>query len=174
MTATDSLQLALSKAHDISARRQNMSTVAMVNAAIGSGSYANGIAAACLSVGGVHAPLAESMALLSLDDPVAKVKQLLAAGSRVPGWGNSFIKGKPDPDWLEVDRMLAADWPDLYSKIADVTKFLHKNGKQVFPNPSTYTAAVALLVGMQPKLAAYLFIAGRLRAWTEIIGGHLQ
>ena len=170
---TQALYAALMKAHYDSAFRENISTVTMLNTTIGSSNYANGIAAACLAIGGPHAPLQQSMALLASDDPVGQAKQLMDHGVRVPGWGNSFIKGKPDGAWLEVDRLLSEDHPEIYSKIADVTKFLHKSGKLIFPNPSIYTAAVAIVLNLPPALSPYLFIAGRLNAWTELAGRHL-
>lgn len=167
------LHAALMKAHDASARRENISTVTLLNAGIGSGNYANGIAAACLSIGGPHAPLQQSMALLMVDDPVGQAKMLMDHGLRVPGWGNSFVKGLPDEKWQEVDDLLRKHYPDLHGRIWDVTKFLHKSGKLVFPNPSIYTAACAMAFQMPPVLAPYLFIAGRLNAWTEMLGGRL-
>lgn len=158
-------------AHDESARRDNASTVAMLHAGVGSGRYMNGIAAALLSIGGVHAPLAESMALLAADDPTGEAKRLMNAGFKVPGWGNSFHRGKPDPAWVPLDDLLWKLFPDYADRIAGITKMLHKAGKNVFPNPSIYTAATALIIGLSPVFAPYLFVRGRLDAWSEILGG---
>lgn len=164
---------ALDAAHHASVFRDNMSTTSLLNAGVGSGNYANGIAAACLSIGGPHAPLAQSMALLSAHDPRQLASQIMADGGKVPGWGNSFIKGKPDPAWTDVDEQLKLVAPKLHETIAAITDLMHESSKTVWPNPSIYTAAVAIHIGVPPSIAPYLFIAGRLNAWTELLGRHL-
>jgi citrate synthase len=113
------------------------------------------------------------MALLSNEDAVGAAASLINAGMRVPGWGNSFIKDGPDSGWAEVDRVLLEHYLETHAKIVGVTEFLHARRKKIFPNPSIYTAATALILGLPPVLAPYLFIAGRLNAWTDLIGRNI-
>lgn len=147
------------RAHAASALRNNVSTVALKHAAAGSGRIETALIAALASVGGVHAPIAATTAFLS-NEPFELVQfadQVVTSGGRVPGWGNSFFKGKPDPDWQEVGRYLFA-WPDMDKKIQAVTELLHSHDKKIFPNAGCYTAATAIVLGMPPKLAPYLLL----------------
>ena len=148
------LSLVLS-AHDKSTERNNASTIAAVNSFMGSGSYINGIASALLTLGGLHAPLIETYEFLR--NPIVK--------GRVPGWGNSFHKHVPDPLWVEVDRHIKG-W-NIGLDIERVTEELHKMGKNIYPNPSCYTAATAIILGIPEEFIAWLFIEGRLSGWTK-------
>jgi hypothetical protein len=47
---------------------------------------------------------------------------------------------------------------------------LHQSGKHLNPNPSAYTAAVAIVVGLPAPLTPYLFIAARLDSWCNLAG----
>lgn len=149
-------------AHDKSARRNNCSSAAVANAYKGSGSYAAAVASALLTLGAVHAPIEKIMGFLATPDPAAMVGVL----PRIPGWGNDFVKGEPDSDWAEVDRALPSK---LQEKLASVTDRLHQKGKRLFPNPGCYTAAVALTLGIPASVAPWIFVQGRLGAWSEII-----
>ena len=159
---------AVMAAHDKSARRQNISSSTVINAAAGSGDFYKSIAAGMLTLGGLHGPVEQAWWLLAHADPLGFVDQELKAGRRVVGWGNSFVKGKPDPDWAEVDRVLAEDWPALHNTIAGITEALHQAGKTIRPNPSIYTAALAHAVKMPPKIAPFIFLTARLPAWTAL------
>jgi citrate synthase len=57
----------------------------------------------------------------------------------------------------------------LATKIADVTSAIWEEGKTLFPNPSAYTAAVALHIELPSEFTPYLFVAARLSAWTGIL-----
>lgn len=165
--------VAVFAAHNASCDRPNVSSTAVVNAAVGSGDYTKAMATAILSIGGLHAPLAETINLLKMDDPAAGVRKCLENGWRVPGWGNSFEKGHPDPLWADFEKLLFADagWNIKFNAI---TKTLHDAGKDIYPNPSAYTAACAISIGLPDNLAPYLFIAGRLSAWTAMVGNCLN
>jgi citrate synthase len=166
------LMWALARAHQASAFRENASTVAVANAAHASLDVGKAIAAGIMTLGGRHAPLEQTIQLLSvpaslLEDQVIRI---LADGEKVPGWGGSFQKDKPDPLWDAVASRLAAQVPDkgVVEKISLVTRLLHAQGIIIHPNPSAYTAAASILLDLPPKLAVYLFIAARLPAWAEI------
>jgi citrate synthase len=159
---------ALFLAHHQSAFRDNPSSVTVINAAAGSGDLAKAIAAAILTMGAKHAPLSSTVEFLLLEDPAGMVARILEAGQKIPGWGGTFQKDASDPIWAEVARLLAANWPLLAAKLGFVSVTLRQHGKVLCPNPSAYTAAVAIAIGLPPKLAPYLFAAARLSAWVQI------
>jgi citrate synthase len=162
-------------AHDASARRQNASTAAALNAYGGSGSYTNGLASALLTLGGLHGPIRQTVDLLTNATPVYEAELLLRAGRKVPGWGSSFVRGAPDPIWRDVAQWFEdADGTDhdhhsLAIIVDQVTRALHRYGKFVYPNPSAWTACTAIVLGLPAEFAPYLFVASRLRAWTQLM-----
>lgn len=157
---------ALMRAHHMSAQRANISSATVVNTAVGSGNYANALAAAILTIGGKHAPLEASMRLLDSAEPLYEAESMIDCGERIPGWGNSFVKGAKDEIWLEVDEMLEAT---QYAEIiGDITSVLHSKKKLIYPNPSIYTAACALQLQAPACIAPYFFIYGRLVAWSHL------
>lgn len=162
------LLAALTLAHEQSATRGNISGVTVENAVVGSGSYVQAIAAGILTLGGMHAPLAATMAMLRVANPPAAVQEIIRQGVKVPGWGNSFVRGGKDELWQPVEAALEKTAPVWMRAIERVTHELHKAGKNIFPNPSAYNAAVALAVQMPPEIAPFLFIQARLPAWTQI------
>lgn len=153
-------------AHDRSVHRENISTVVLRNAGVGSLNYATAIAATLCSIGGIHAPLSQSFAFLSLDRN--QIMQHIEMGGTVPGWGNSFEKDGIDPLWTEMAAHVAEHFPTMGQKIEEITLELHNHGKRIYPNPSTYTAAAAILLGIPHPISAWLFIHGRLIAWTKV------
>lgn len=161
------------EAHHLSAFRQNVSTQVVQLVAAGSNDYTKAISAAISSVGGRHAPLSATMNLLQSVNPDAMVKRLLKDGLLVPGWGSSFNKGEADPLWADVDSILSLNYFDLYQTIQTITRALHSAGKNIQPNPSTYTSACALALGIPAKVAPFIFITGRLSAWSEIAASQL-
>lgn len=162
----------LLSAHYRSAFRSNSSSLVVAQAAAASGDLAKAIAAGILATGGRHAPLEETYEFLSLDDPASLVPGMLGANKKVPGWGGTFQKDEPDPIWKEVSFALAATCPVINAKIEAVTSELHEEGKQIYPNPSAYTAATAIALGLPAKLVPFLFIEARLSAWTQIAAKH--
>lgn len=148
----------LHTAHAISAYRNNASSVAVATSAGGSGNYFQAIAAALMMLGGLHGPLFQAYDFLA-------GKQFLGIQ---PGWGNSFIKGEPDPAWGKIDLLLEKNWEKIYLVITSKTKELHSSGKKIYPNPSIYTAAVAHAIGMPRDVVPILFVRSRLEAWSDI------
>lgn len=167
---------AVMQAHHDSAMRQNMSHGAAVNAFVGSGSYAAAMASAILTTGGIHAPIAETMEAIDtvmgniMDSSDERfVRGFTESGKKIPGWGNSFFKGEPDALWADVDRVLAESFSPIRGAITRITHFLHLAGKNIHPNPSAFTAATALALGIPPVIAPFIFFQGRLAAWTQIV-----
>jgi len=158
---------ALYQAHDAVALRGNLSHQSLVLSAIGSGDYFKAISAALLTLGGVHAPLWQTYQLLCTPNPVECVKRLVDTGRKVPGWGNSFVKGAPDPAWEVVHQLIIDHAPALEKKITSITYALHGLNKIIYPNPSCYTASVAIHCQLDIDLVGELLIRGRLSAWTR-------
>jgi citrate synthase len=158
------LLAALFEAHDSVALRENASATVLQIAAAASGRYMNGIIAALATLGKTHGPIEAVHALLSAEAPSEIAKVILDRSGKVPGWGNSFVKNDPDPDFQEIAALLL---PPLSERITAVTQTLHDAGKPIYPNPACYTAAVAITLGCKASIAPYLFLQARLQAWTE-------
>lgn len=158
-------------AHRESAQRPNVSSTILQACVQGSGRYINSICAAMLSLGGPHAPIPQTMQLLKMEriHIEGTVKAILNDKLKVPGWGNSFVKLKPDPIWKEVDEHLKQHFNEWHEKIELVTGILHAHSKDVYANPSAYTAAASLALGIPDQVSFYLVIAGRLDAWTNLV-----
>jgi citrate synthase len=157
-------------AHHRSCFRDNPSSVAVMLSAHASGDLAKAISCAIATMGARHAPVEATVQFLSLENPELEVASILKRGRKVPGWGGTFQKDLPDPLWAKVNELIPEP---LQDKLAAVTAMLHQYGKLIWPNPSAYTACVAIVLGMPPKLAPYLFIHGRLTGWAQIADRYL-
>jgi citrate synthase len=158
------LFFAVLAAHNASALRQNISAEVVRLAAAGSGNFGQSIAAGLLSLGGAHGPIEKAADVLMVD---GLAKNLLDRGERVPGWGSSFVKHGPDPIWAGVADRLEA-WP-VATTMLRITNLLHEHGKHIWPNAACMTAASGIVLGMPPVVMPYLFLAGRLEAWSQIV-----
>lgn len=164
---------ALMQAHHNSVFRPNISSEVARAAGAGSGDVAKALSAAISTIGGRHAPLAQTYALLELPDPGGLVDRILDKGALVPGWGNSFHRAQKDPLWLGVEALLRETNPAVVEKLEKVTERLHARGKNVFPNPSAYTVAAALTLGIPATLLPFVFIQGRLLGWMVLAAKEL-
>lgn len=151
----------LYEAHAQCVYRDNCSTAALVQAAGGSRSLTQGYIAALASLGEMHGPIEAAYDVLRDSGT-----HLLFA--KIPGFGNSFIKGRIDDAFLPVDQTLEQLFPRTHNRLKDLTGFLHSRGKKVFPNPAAYTAGTALILGMPRHLAPMLFVQARLEAWASV------
>lgn len=154
-------------AHRRSAMRGNASTVALKLSAGGSGSFEMAIASALLTLGGKHAPIRHIYNLLGYPNLLEIVGRLVEEKKSVPGWGNSFHKKIPDPDWEPVREALLP-FTEMSDKLAEVTQFLHAHGKCIYPNAGAYTAAASIILGIPPELSSYLLIYARLPVWADL------
>jgi citrate synthase len=167
---------AVAEAHYKSSFRDNLSSDAVLRAAVGSGNYFQSIAAALMTLGGVHGPVEEAMTILS--QPIEDIKEyasmMIASRRRVAGFGNGFHKSEPDPNWAAVEEMLARSFPEWSAKLKEMTEFFHSQGKKIFPNPAAYTAVTALIFGMPFESVGYLFVQARLGAWSQIFQANIR
>ena len=168
MQSPNELFQIVSRCHFESTFRDNPSSVAVKIAAHSSGKFGNAVIAALSMLGNPHGPVQEVTEMLSSEDPVGFAKMYIENGAKVPGWGNGFVKGKPDPAWDEADEYIKKNFTDLFSLIDEITKLLHDNGKMIFPNPACYTAITAIVNDIPADAASYIFISSRLPAWFKI------
>lgn len=161
--AEKELWVAVGAAHRASCTRDNLSVTAFKLAEYGSGKFTSGVIGALSTLGGPHGPIEQTYRLFMSADPDSAARAYLDRGEKVPGFGNSFHKGEPDPKWAEVDYILRSKFPAQAERMESVFRVL---GGKVFPNPSTYTALTAIIVGLPEKLAPYIFVAARLEGWA--------
>jgi citrate synthase len=171
MKKPEQLLEAVLQAHRCSAHRENASSVVLRQVFSLTLDFGKALTAALATLGGVHAPLLQTFHFLSdsKEDVEARAKEMITHGLLVPGWGNSFYRGRRDPLWVEVDDLLHAQCPELGAKLDAVTALLQH--KQVYPNPSAYTVCCAMTLGLPAHQAICLFIEGRLPGWEEICFG---
>ncbi len=123
-------------------------------------------------LGGIHAPIVQAYDLLECERLMQGHHGWINAvpeGDKLPGWGSSFVKGKPDP--IVENAMLYVDtgWPEMGKRIEGITDALHARGKIVYPNMACLTAATAIILGLPKTLASVLLLQGRALAWAEIV-----
>lgn len=165
----EELLAAVQTAHHDSCFRQNPSFVAIQCAATGSLDLYKSIAAALMTFGGPHGPIPETYDILFKIVPAQQiVDEHIWNRKKVPGWGMSFVKGEIDPIWVPVYDILMRDWPTLAARINQITAALHVRERIVYPNPSAFSAAAALVLCMPRELSPLILIAGRIEAWAEI------
>lgn len=164
----DFLSLVLA-AHGASVFRDNPSTTAVHLAAKHSDDLSKAIASGLLMMGGKHGPVQKTFDLLSSENPEAQADFLLSAGGKVPGWGSSYQKdGAQDELWIGVDGALAEHFPKVHGIVQEISRVVQNHGRNIFPNPSCYTAAAALALGMTAEIAPLIFIMGRLPSWADV------
>lgn len=152
-------------AHVAGTLRTNPSTVIIQQACLGNGGdYCSTIAAAILSLGGPHGPVVAVYDLLAQPDPGVEAQRMLDNGEKVPGWGNSFVKGEMDPR-LNAAMDLLKQHP-VYEKIQAVQKVM--DAKNLYPNPGCVTAAADLALGIPRESAVWLGLQARIPVWTAI------
>lgn len=160
---------AVFEAHHQSVFRDNPSTVAFRLAYQATGSFTNALSAALATLGGLHAPLAQTYDLLSNKSPADAAYRIVKSGGKVPGWGTSF---KDDAIWQPVAEIFREDFPESWYVLQQVTDVLHGFGKNVEPNPSAFTAMTVIAFGLPKEMAAWLFVSARLDAWAALMKGN--
>lgn len=164
------LVAALFRAHSDCVFRPNCSTAALQQAAGGSRSLTQSYIAALATLGEMHGPVEEAYKWIAAD-VVAVPIMGWKDDPKIPGWGNSFVKGRIDDAFLPVDQTLEARFPRMHSRLREITDALHARGKMVFPNPAAYTATVAIILGLPRHLSPMLFVQARLEAWSAVFHG---
>lgn len=161
------LLMELYKAHSQCVFRPNCSTAACQQAAGGSRSLTQSYIAALATLGEMHGPIEAAYDFLS-SASAPFVAGAQSCAEKIPGWGNSFVKGHIDDAFLPVDQTLEQHFPRMHSRLREITDTLHAQGKNVFPNPAAYSACVALCIGLPRHLSPMLFVQARLEAWSAV------
>jgi citrate synthase len=164
------------EAHERSAKRCNVSHQAVMMAAVGSGDYFKSIAAGLMTLGFTHGCVERTFHFLNRPNPEMAVKEMIGIGLKIPGWGSSFHKLEPDPMWDYVDHCLEEHFNPTHATFGRIEDeiFLATKGKELFANPSAYTAAAAIILGIPASISAYLLVAGRLATWTQLAAEYLK
>jgi citrate synthase len=159
----------LHDAHHLCIERNNASSAAVRHVAQSSGSFLNSMIAGIASLGDLHGPIPATCSFLQKAqfDPETTTRLWLAEG-KIPGWGNSFIKDGPDPAFCRVHDYIWNNAPQWGNTADRVTLYLHGRGKRVYPNPSLYTAAVSIILGVPVEMSYWLFLRSRLDGWARL------
>lgn len=164
--------LALLMAAHRMAARQNLNASSELAAAMGKAGVGlkEAFTAALAVTGGHHAPVSLIrhfiFDVVNSERIVSEVCRRLSVKA-VPGWGNSFHKGAPDPACKEVAQWVESTHPAMHSILSAVTAICHDSGKLLFPNIGAYTAVIAEILGMPRGTELLLFALPRLEIWTE-------
>jgi citrate synthase len=162
---------------------QNISKMAALTVFDGSDNPMNAIAAGLLSTGGIHGPLTETRELLRMynqdkDFCIAYMTDMVKGGGKIPGLGNSFFKDKVDPAFSPALELYVQTCNDLgedslvinFAKDANLAIEQAKGvNKNLYLNASAITAGITELLGGCKYIENWFFIAGRSRAWIEIM-----
>lgn len=132
-------------------------------------SYTQAIAAGLMTLGERHGPIVQTYRYLHSLKPPAEVYASLPRSGRMYGWGSSFVRRRHDPIWADVRERIMGEDTELSERIEATTVVLHNAGKFIFPNAACWSAAVAITLGMPPHVSPWLFVQGRLDAWSGII-----
>lgn len=151
----------------------NLSKAVCVQACYGSGKFRQGVAAAILTIGDAHAPLHSAREVYENAD-VESVRQQVANGMIVPGFGNSFFKTHIDPAFKDLYVHLKSHFPSEEQRIAALTDAVWRGLKakggsvtQLWPNAALFTAAVCKAIAFPHGVEELLFLLPRLPVWAE-------
>lgn len=158
---------ALCWAHQEAAKaNRNVSTITMMNAMMGSGRIENGIAAAVLTLGHIHAPILAARGLYE-NGQKEVVQLMIRRGQRIAGFGNSFYKTSIDPAFNDVMAILQVSFPKVMARINELSGWLIEAGKPLYPNAALLTAAICSELGIRGGTETSLFILWRLPVWVN-------
>lgn len=146
-------------------KNPNASSAAYQNALMGSGNVENGIASAILTLGKNHGPISEARVVFV--EWSRHEFGIVNDGYKVPGFGNSFFRGRIDPSFEPLDTLLRCDFSHLSNRIDELTKWMQAY-KPLYPNAAMYTAAVCHAAKIKPGLESALFIMARIPAWINL------
>ena len=121
-----SLKEELLKGHSNACKRNNVSSVLIkILSSTGKGFF-DSIIPAIISFGNLHGPIEQTYKLLIKDEQELNklVDRALKNNKKIPGWGNSFVKGKRDNLWDNCDKILEINHKELYKKIKFITNKL--------------------------------------------------
>jgi citrate synthase len=143
------------EAHQKSARNNNASTAAAVNAFHGSSDFNNSIVGAVSTLGHKHGPINEARRVLIFGNTF----------TICPGFGNSFYPNG-DPAWIPVSDYIRQNFPSYAEKLDNLNKFY---APKVKPNAAMWTAVTCEILRWPWGFESMIFILARIPVWADII-----
>ncbi|MEJ2655603.1 MAG: citrate/2-methylcitrate synthase [Desulfobacterales bacterium] len=160
----------LMEAQEAAVFRENASTHAFIIAAKASDNFAQAVAAALMTIGKFHAPITAARNILENADK-SFIKDAIAAGTRIPGYGSSFVKGGQDPIFDKIDSELLKNHQQHHARIWEIFSWIKEYKKtDLYPNAACYTAVVSDISSVPFGAEIYLFIQGRLPVYVNLWG----
>lgn len=166
----------LIKAHQQACHRENASTQ-VLKAAYGSNGrdVVRSIQAALGMIGGLHAPVIETHKMIHdlIEVNIKKRYPNLCSrkiGNKIPGFGSSFVKGKPDP-MLDSLHWFLKEQSQAYTFIVNAIQEIIKEQKKniLFPNLAFYTAWVGYELNYESAETELLIVEARVPEWVKIL-----
>lgn len=144
------------------------STAAVINSFRGNGGNLQmALASGLLTLGGAHGPTTQARKVFGLSD-YQSIVDWLADRGKIPGFGNSFHWGAPDPTWDIVSEYLTTTFPHQAKHRDELTEWVQRATKKpLHPNAALYTAITATACGFRPGTELAIFIYGRLGTWID-------
>ena len=165
---TSLLETTLAAHNNAALGNRNLSSEIVSAVTRGSGDFTKATSAALLSIGEAHAPIDKARYIFRFAKP-EDLTALRKAGTKVPGWGNSFFKDGIDPAFIPVHELIAANCPDYIARLDTLTMAVNGGfDKKLHPNAAILTAMVCEIINLPPGLESSLFILGRLPAWAKL------
>lgn len=143
---------------------QNASSVCAKVASQGSLNFKTSIIAGICALGQRHGPVTAARWVFESAGE-NEIKNIVAAGQYVPGFGNSFFKETIDPSWLDVVKVIQQDFPDSWKRIETIKAFI---GKPIHPNAAMFTAVACVHAGVPNGVEDLFLILPRIGAWGQL------
>lgn len=170
------LMRALSKYHAAAALRECASTKAFVAAWLSNGGdFLKSVTSALMTFGGAHGPVKQCYTLIENDAyQPNKLNIKFPDGTKIPGFGSSFIKEVPDPLLESLHSILVTD-EACANEIRTWTKNVQQyTNKKLYPNGAFYTAFAMIEIEMPIELSESLMINARIHSWAKLVLHNIQ
>lgn len=168
----DKIETAIITLHHQCALRDNASS-AIVKAMAQLGKPINdAFAAALLTMGGKHAPIAQAQRYFTR----FRMEDVPDLPLIVPGFGSAWYRGEVDPliDAFLNEIVYATDESaEIVNDLDVYVEYVRKHtGKNIYPNAAMATAVANIAMKRDPCLGMGLVIQGRVAAWEIIYSQH--
>ena len=168
----DKIETAIVHMHHQCAMRDNASSQ-IVKAMAQLGKPINdAFAAALLTMGGKHAPIAQAQRYFNR----FRMEDIPDLPPIVPGFGSAWYRGEKDPliDAFLNEIVYATDEsPEIVNDLDVYTEYVRKHtGKNIYPNAAMATAVANIALKRDSCLGMGLVIQGRITAWEILYSQH--
>lgn len=124
-------------------------------------------------LGNIHGPTAAARRLWETKTRLGARNSVVITmhdGLIVPGFGNGFYKGEPDPAWDDVSKYLLNERGDLSESLDELTAWVNHTRDQatpLLPNAAMYTAVLASDMPVPHGAELGLVVTMRTPVWME-------